>query len=117
MQSRKADLILLDARSSKSYEAEHIEGARLPLEPDYYQMQALFQANVTPSPPNVDDFLKRSMEPTPRGTKIITYCHKGCQASEVLMVKLRELGFTDVKFMRDGLDAWKEKGYPVVSKV
>lgn len=109
-------LVLLDARSRQSYESEHIKGAILPLAPEYYEKQALFQANVIAEPPNVDQYLKQSMERIPKNKKIVTYCNKGCQASHVLMIKLRALGYKDVQFMQDGIDAWKEKGYPVVSK-
>ncbi len=117
MQLKQTHFTLLDARNLNSYQIEHIEGAVLPMSSEYYAQQALFQSHVISSPPDTDEFLKRSMEKYPKGTKLITYCHKGCQVSEVLMLKLRALGFTDVKFMRDGIDAWKEKGYPVVSTV
>lgn len=115
MQDQKLNFVLMDARSLRNYQAEHIEGAILPMISEYYEKQALFQANVISVPPDVDEFLKRSMEKYPKDTKIITYCNKDCHASEVLMSKLRLLGFSDVKFMQSGIDAWKEKGYPVAA--
>lgn len=117
LQIKKADFILLDARSPQVYKAEHIAGALEPLMPEFYEKQALFQANVIQAPPDTDDYLRRSMKSYSQTTKFVTYCNGGCHASEILANKLKRLGFSDVQFMDGGIDAWKQKGYPVVSTV
>src|SRR3989338_1974403 len=77
-QAQKIDFVLFDARGAHAYESEHIEGAMLPLTPEFYENQKLFQAHVISAPPNPDEFLVRSVERYPRDTKIITYCNKDC---------------------------------------
>lgn len=48
---------------------------------------------------------------------IVTYCdaHSGCESSHRLAARLRELGYPDVRILRDGMPGWLERGYPAES--
>lgn len=48
---------------------------------------------------------------------IIAYCDAlgGCESSQRLAARLRELGLTDVRILKDGLPAWLHSGYPAES--
>jgi len=53
-----------------------------------------------------------------RGTHtIIAYCDArgGCESSQRLAARLRELGMSDVRILSDGLPAWLTAGYPAES--
>jgi rhodanese-related sulfurtransferase len=53
-----------------------------------------------------------------RGTRtIIAYCDArgGCESSQRLAARLRELGMRDVRILSDGLPAWLTAGYPAES--
>lgn len=106
-------LILYDARSRRSYEEGHIEGARLPLTDRFYQEQELFRLKVTQTPPDMDAALVSAVEGLDRTNPIVTYCDAECGASKVLLAKLKNLGFTDVRALEGGYQSWAEKGYPV----
>lgn len=106
-------LILYDARNVRSYQAGHIEGARLPLTEDFYKEQELFRLRVTQTPPDMDKALVRAMEGLDRSSPIVTYCDAHCGAGKVLLAKLKGLGFTQVQALEGGYQAWEEKGYPV----
>lgn len=106
-------LIVYDARSRRSYEDGHIEGARLPLTEEFYKEQELFRLHVTQTPPDMDAALESAVEGLDRSRPIVTYCDAECGASKVLLAKLKILGFTDVRALEGGYQAWEEKGYPV----
>lgn len=48
---------------------------------------------------------------------IVTYCDalSGCESSHRLAARLRELGYPDVRILRDGMPGWLERGYPAES--
>jgi len=48
---------------------------------------------------------------------IIAYCdaHGGCESSQRLAARLRELGLRDVRILSDGLPGWLSAGYPAES--
>lgn len=115
-QLKKINIILLDARSAKSYQESHVQGALLPLTAEYYRQESLFKKGLAPHLPDEDAALKENMEKYPRNMPIITYCSSGgCQASAVLALRIKRLGFEDVKAMEDGIQTWDKKGYPVES--
>ncbi|MBI4353580.1 MAG: rhodanese-like domain-containing protein [Candidatus Omnitrophica bacterium] len=115
LQRKGTALLLFDARGRKPYEIAHIEGAVLPLSIDYYRDAELFKAGILSSQPDADRELAQAMRQYPKDTAIVTYCGRDCQASTVLVLKLKELGFTNVKAMKEGIEVWEERGYPVVS--
>jgi len=48
---------------------------------------------------------------------IVAYCdaHSGCESSHRLAARLRDLGYPDVRILRDGMPGWLERGYPAES--
>ena len=49
----------------------------------------------------------------PSGTVVI-YCVGGdCDASENTAIKLEQFGYTDLRIMGVGFDAWARAGYPI----
>ena len=48
---------------------------------------------------------------------IVTYCDaaSGCESSHRLAARLRELGYANVRILRDGMPGWLERGYPAES--
>ena len=114
LQVQKSTFVLFDARNKKSYDTTHIDGAVLPLPESFYLQQDLYQKGLSPAVPDSDAALKESMRGISTDKPIVTYCNRGCQASEVLARQINKLGFVKVQYLDDGLQGWEEKGYPVV---
>ncbi len=112
-QIRNERFVLFDARTKQSYDEGHIQGARLPLSADYYKKQELFRMRVLSRMPDMDKELVKSVKAFPKDKAIVTYCNDKCQASAVLALKLKSLGFKSVRAMEGGFQSWKKKGYPV----
>ncbi|GEM_PF-3117916 len=108
-------LELYDARGKADYDKLHIEGAKLPLPAWFYSDLALAKEKVLQTPPNPDRALEQSMAGKPKDTPLVAYCNRDCKASAALLVKLKNQGFTNVRAMEEGLQAWEEKGYPTAS--
>ena len=106
--------ILIDARNKQSYDDGHIEGAVLSLTPEYYHQEELFRMGVIQSLPSSDTALAESMKKYPKDTPIVTYCNDHCQASAVLLLKVKRLGFQNIQAMEGGFQSWQQKGYPVI---
>ena len=50
----------------------------------------------------------------PKDTDSVVYCTcEGEKTSRMILKRALALGFTRVKFLRGGFEAWKAKGYPV----
>jgi periplasmic divalent cation tolerance protein len=113
LQIRKVPLILFDARSKADYDQSHIEGAVLPIPESYYEEMKKFRAQLIQAPPDFDAALLRATTSIPRETRIVTYCNVHCSAAELLAKQLKSLGFENVSFMKEGIQAWAAKGYPV----
>ncbi len=114
MQLKKKNFILLDARGEKNYEEAHIQGALLPLSPEYYRRENLFKKGIANHPPDAEAALRENMKQYSKDMPIVTYCSSGgCQASAVLALQIKRLGFNDVRAMEDGIQTWDKKGYPV----
>ncbi|WP_433716281.1 rhodanese-like domain-containing protein [Nocardia sp. CA-084685] len=48
---------------------------------------------------------------------IVTYCsNNACRNSEIVAVKLRGLGYTNVRAYRAGIQDWTEAGLPIESE-
>ena len=108
--------VLFDARDKRSYDGLHIRGAALPRTDEYYRQEELFRTNTVPHPPDGDAALKAAMEKFTHDTPIVTYCNSNCHASAALALHLKALGFTNVRSMEEGVQAWEKKGYPVEKK-
>ncbi len=109
-------LKLFDARDRRSYEKGHISGASLPLARDFYAQQELYDTQVISVAPDRNAALAEAMKDTPKDTAIVTYCNVDCQASVHLLLSLKSLGFSHVRAMEEGFQAWETKGYPVERK-
>ena len=67
-------------------------------------------------PPDPKKALVENMKKYSKDALIVTYCSSGgCQASAVLALEIKRLGFKEVKAMEDGLQIWGQKGYPIES--
>ncbi len=115
-QTSHQNFLLLDARDRKSYDDGHIAGAVLPLPEDFYDQEELHDKQIIAAAPNRDAALAVAMREVPRSRDIVTYCNTDCNAGVHLLVSLRSLGFSSVKVMEEGFQAWQAKGYPVEKK-
>ena len=106
--------VLFDARDKRSFEISHIRDAVLPRTEDYYRQEELFRTGLTPVSPDANAALKEAVQQSPRTTPIVTYCNANCHASSALALQLKGLGFTNVRSMEEGIQAWEKKDYPVV---
>ncbi len=109
------DTLVFDARSKHDYELLHIKGAALPLPLKFYNDSELFKEGLLPKSPDVEPYLAQSMKTTPKDALIVTYCNRDCKAAAKLLRMLKRLGFTNVRAMEEGVQVWRELGYPVVS--
>jgi rhodanese-related sulfurtransferase len=109
----RKNLLLLDARNKAAYDTLHIEGAKLPRPAGYYRQEELFKNGVVPEAPDPDKAVRQWASAIPKNQPIVTYCNTDCHASATLVIRLKQLGFTDVRSMEEGMQAWEKKGYPV----
>jgi rhodanese-related sulfurtransferase len=89
--------VFVDCRPSDQFQSGHISGAlSLPSDRDL-PGAALSQQRSAPT--------------------IIAYCDArgGCESSQRLAARLRELGLSDVRILKDGLPGWLAAGYPAES--
>jgi len=87
---RSSNIVWVDARSQIDYDKEHVTGAVL-LNEDRW-----------------DALLGRVFEIWKPEKPIVVYCSPGCQASEKVAQRLRDLGLEPVYFLKGGYDAWKQ---------
>ena len=111
-----AQPLLLDARNQKSFEQEHILGAELPRGEEYHRQEELFRSGLAPSAPDADAALVQWAQTVPKDRPTVTYCNSNCHASATLALRLKQLGFTNVRSMEEGIQSWEKKGYPVVKQ-
>lgn len=113
LQQTEARLKIFDARTQASFEKGHIPGAVLPLPDDYYRTFELYRQKLIPAQPDADAAVADAVKDLPRDTPIVTYCSRNCASSSLMASRLRELGFAQVQWLEDGIQAWQEAGYPV----
>ncbi|MEC3920536.1 rhodanese-like domain-containing protein [Nocardia sp. CDC160] len=89
-------VIVLDALGGEYYAKAHLPGAI-----------ALVEADVeTQAPRLLPD----------RDAAIVTYCsNAACPNSQQVATKLEQLGYTNVRKYRDGIQDWTEAGLPIES--
>jgi glyoxylase-like metal-dependent hydrolase (beta-lactamase superfamily II)/rhodanese-related sulfurtransferase len=90
--SRAADLVVLDVRERDAYEEGHIPGARL-------LPRGQLELRVNQDLP----------DPTPR---ILAYCEFG-RISTLAAATLRGMGYQRAVALDGGMTAWREAGFPV----
>jgi rhodanese-related sulfurtransferase len=89
----RPELLVIDVRTPREFAGGHLEGA----------------LNLDASAP---DFEARLRELDPAAAYLV-YCRSGNRSSRALPA-FRELGFTDVTHMADGLLGWNAAGLPLV---
>jgi len=114
LQAKKEKLTIFDSRSGDAYQFAHIEGAVLPISGEYYRQRKLFVQQFIPVSPDPDEYLIRALSQYPKDALFVTYCEAGCKASATLLLKIKAMGFANVRSMEEGFNAWQKKGYPVV---
>ena len=80
----------IDTRAREDYDGGHIDGAVLLNEEKWDGMLADVFAIWKPDRP------------------IVVYCSAGCEQSEKVALRLRDLGLEPVYFLRGGYEAWKD---------
>lgn len=113
LQLNNPKLVIFDARDEKTYAAMHIQGAILPLPLNFYRALRDFRQGAITSQPDHGAEMANAMKDYPKDTPFVAYCNEGCKASSGLLLRLKNLGFTDVRAMEEGVQAWQLKGYPV----
>ncbi len=113
LQQLGGTVVILDARGKQDYEFAHIKGAVLPLTQGFYEKEELYRRGVVKSAPDREIDLKDAMKKFAKDTPIVTYCNVDCQASAVLVIQLKQMGFKNVRAMADGFQVWQQAGYPV----
>lgn len=114
-QTQNNKFLLLDVRGKDTYDTAHIKGAVLPLSEEYYKAEELFRFGLVKEAPDREKDLAAAMKKYPKNMPIVAYCNDHCSASAVLVLKLKELGYTHVRAMEPGIQSWQTAGYPVVS--
>ena len=90
---RHENLRLLDVRTPEEHKIAHIEGAQL-----------------------VDEKLVGEIvESWPKDTRIVTHCHHGMRSLDAAQY-LTQNGFTNVKSLQGGIDAWSTEVDPTVPR-
>jgi rhodanese-related sulfurtransferase len=92
VESRDADLVVLDVREGDAYEEGHVPSARL-------LPRGQLELRVNQDLP----------DPTPR---ILAYCEFG-RISTLAAATLREMGYQRAVALDGGMKAWREAGFPV----
>jgi rhodanese-related sulfurtransferase len=93
---RSGSAIFLDARSEYDFNVGHIPHAH----------------NIPPG----KRFTMESKNPKAKSKLIITYCQgRDCPLADELAKAISAAGFTNIKVMPEGWEAWSQSGYPVES--
>lgn len=85
-----SDIVWVDARAKTDYNNGHITGAVL-LNED-----------------NWGSLLGGVFEVWQPDRSIVVYCNAGCQSSEKVAQRLRDMGIEPVYYLRGGYEAWKK---------
>jgi rhodanese-related sulfurtransferase len=90
--------VFLDCRSRQEYQAGHIASA----------------LSIPSDQESIPDPILRLLE---AARVIVTYCdaHSGCESSHRLAARLGELGYDDVRILKDGMPGWLQRGFPAES--
>lgn len=86
------DIIILDTRSREDYQKKHIKGSlSMPQDEIYTRYSSL-----------------------PQDKEIIVLCYtESCQTSAQVALALLDLGFSNIKDMKEGISGWEKADYPL----
>jgi hydroxyacylglutathione hydrolase len=93
--------------------ADESEGSPAPLLIDVRQASEFDEGHVPGAVHIGTGSLGERLEDLPRDRPLATMCASGYR-SAVAASLLRAAGFEDVRWVPDGIDAWRAAGYPVV---
>lgn len=85
--------LFIDVRRDSEWAAGHLAGAN-------HMDRGLLEFSVEQAVPD-------------KSTPIVVYCKTGGR-SALAALTLKQMGYTNVKSMNGGFDAWQKAGYPVV---
>ena len=89
-----------DARVEEEFKMGHVKGAVLVDPTD----DAIVKSKKIP------EFLRKFDPRYP----VVVYCNGGeCDSSQLVAIRLRAFGFTNVQVFEEGFPKWKDMGYPV----
>lgn len=92
---KQGTAVFIDARSEDDFKAGHIKTA------------------LNLQEQNLDTWMPDFFAKTPPDTLLITYCGgPGCHLAERLAAALYEIGYTNVRPMTAGWEAWRANGHP-----
>lgn len=99
-------VMMVDARVAGEYAEAHIKGAvSIP-----YKEKSAKSVDFDPA----KDHFDLSKLPADKATPFITHCNgASCWKSYKAAVVAAKAGYSKVYWYRDGLPAWKAKGYPI----
>ena len=112
MMQKRQKVLILDARSKRSFDTGRIEGASLPLKEAYYRSEEMFKNGLVPQAPDYEKALKEAAAEYPENIPVVTYCNAGCHAGAVLALRLKQFGVKNVRSMDEDFQVWETKGYP-----
>ncbi len=99
-------IMVFDARKKGEYVEGHVPGS---ISAPYKEKSAKI-VDFDPS----KDKMKMNKYPSDKSTPIVVYCNGvKCWKSYKTIVQLKNAGYTDLNWLRDGYPGWTEKGYPV----
>jgi rhodanese-related sulfurtransferase len=90
-------VVFVDCRPRDQFQSGHISGAL--------------------SLPSDKELLPSALDVLRGARTIVAYCDArgGCESSQRLAARLRELGLSNVRILKDGLPGWIQNGYPAES--
>ena len=89
----RQQILWVDARSRREYDAEHIPGALLLNEPEW------------------DALLLALLDRWRPGQRVVVYCGSGaCRASRAVAEQLKEFNLGPVEVLQGGWEKWKKEG-------
>ncbi len=95
------NIMLLDIRDMKEFTVDHIRGAQN-------------MSRVVGLSPRILEHHLHKLVPN-KSTKIIVYCEFDTKAP-IAAKSMNEIGYSNAVYMKGGLKAWKEAGYPLEKK-
>ena len=103
------EFILLDARNASAYEENHLPMAE----------SCVVNSEISLAEPIINKavtYLNQCavLNKIDKKTKIVVYCNSAsCFQSPKASLALVKMGYKRIYWMRNGMNLWKQKGYPV----
>ena len=106
VKANEATVKVFDARKKGEYVEGHVPGS---ISAPYKDISS----KTLDFDPSVDKF-DISKYPSDKSTPVVIYCNGvKCWKSLKSAIRLKQAGYTNVNWLRDGYPGWTNKGYPV----